>query len=736
MLWVLPLLFAFGLLLPLIAEQVSEGTNLLVSRVALSLFGDYVANESPRKQEQQSRLRAAHVETTHRVYAARTLLYCLILGVSGSVFGVYGAAALLLMLRVSGETVRANLPAALSFLADLTRVTELGLSNLFVLTFVSSATVGTVLAFGVYWFRWAMLDERADNRASEIEATLPRTIAFIYALSRSGMAFPAILDTLSRNRDVYGEAAIEIGVAVRDMNTFGTDVLSALDRMADRTPSEGMEEFGENLASVLGSGQSLSNFLKDQYERYQEEAEAQQRQYLDLLSTFAEAYVTVLVAGPLFLITILVVVGLVLQETLDLLRVVVYLGIPVASVAFVAYIDSSTKTISETLGEERSEIPAVGISGITDPVDDGEVPGDDARQSPSSAQADDARQSPSSAQADDARQSPSSAQTDGGVGTVEDGWAESRERLALYARFESLLGWLRSPGQLVLRNPEYSFAVTVPIALWWVGVRAGAVPLAPLAALRTIDTPVVEATLFATGVFALLYEINKRRVKAIERVIPDFLDRLASINDAGVSVVQSIERLTRSDLDALTPELRRAWQDVRWGADVRAAIRRMERRIDSPMMTRATVLITNAMTASGEIAPVLEIAADEARASRRLQRERRQEMLTYLMVIYISFFVFIGIVFALSSSFIPAIDNANLGSASGGGLPGGVSSSVFGGLGSVDTSAYTLIFFHAAVMQAIFSGLVAGQLGEGNIADGAKHVVILLGLTVIAFVFL
>ncbi len=706
MLWVLPLLFAAALLAPLLAEQLSQGTNLLLSRVSLSLFGDYVANESPRKQDQQSRLRAAHVETTHRVYAARTLLYSLLLGISGSILGVYGAAVLLWVLRISGDTVRAQLPTALAFLSNLTRVTELGLTNLFVLLFVSSATVGTALAFGTYYFRWAMLDERADNRASEIEATLPRTIAFIYALSRSGMAFPAILDTLTRNRDVYGEAAVEIGVAVRDMDTFGTDVLSALDRMADRTPSEGMEEFGENLASVLGSGQSLSNFLKDQYDRYQEEAEAQQRQYLDLLSTFAEAYVTVLVAGPLFLITILVVIGLVLQETLDLLRVVVYLGIPLSSLAFIAYINSSTKTISETLGQDRTEIPSIEISGITD--------------------------TPEGMLTDGGGQAMPLAE---GAG-VDDEWEASRERLELYTKFESVLGWLRSPGELVLRNAEYSFLVTVPVGLWWVGLRSGAVPLAPVAALRTIDTPLVEAILFATGVFALLYEINKRRVKAIERVIPDFLDRLASINDAGVSIVQSIERLTRSDLDALGPELRRAWEDVRWGADVRAAFRRMERRIDSPMMTRATVLITNAMTASGEIAPVLEIAADEARASRRLQRERRQEMLTYLMVIYISFFVFIGIVFALSSSFIPAIDSANLGGASGGGLPGGVSSSVFAGLGSVDTSAYTLLFYHAAVMQAIFSGLVAGQLGEGSLADGAKHVVVLLTLTVIAFLFL
>jgi flagellar protein FlaJ len=698
MLWALPLLLAVAILLPLAIERVSRPTRLLVSRTALSLFGDYVSNESPRKQDQQSRLRAAHVEITHRIYAARTLLYSLLFALSGSILGVYGAATLLWVLRINGEAVRAQLPAALAFLADLTRVTQLSFSDLFVLLFVSSATVGSLLAFVTYYVRWAVLEDRAERRADRIEATLPRTIAFIYALSRSGMAFPAILDTLTRNRDVYGEAAVEIGVAVRDMNTFGTDVLSALDRTAERTPSSSLEEFGENLSSVLGSGQSLSNFLKGQYDRYQEEAEAQQRQYLDLLSAFAEAYVTVFVAGPLFFITILVVIGLVLQDTLALLRAVVYVGVPLASALFIGYINSTTSSLGSTFRDERSEIPGVGISGITD-VKTEVLP-------------------------------------DGGVGAVEDDWAASRERLAAYTQFESTLGWIRRPGQTLLRTPEYSFFLTVPIGLWWIGTRSGVIPLSPLAALRIVDTPIVEALLFVTTAFALLYEIDKRRVRAIERMIPDFLDRLASINDAGVSIVQSIERLTRSDLDALTPELQRAWEDVRWGADVRAAFRRMERRIDSPLMTRATVLITNAMTASGEIAPVLEIAAEEARATRRLQRERRQEMLTYLMVIYISFFVFIGIVFALSSSFIPAIESADLGANTAGNVPGGVSTGVFSGLGTVDTEAYTLVFYHAAVMQAVFSGLVAGQLGEGSIADGAKHVVILLTLTSIAFVFL
>jgi flagellar protein FlaJ len=211
-----------------------------------------------------------------------------------------------------------------------------------------------VLALGTYFARWEILNQRSYARGSEIEASLPRTVAFVYALSRSGMAFPSVMRTLAANERVYGEAARELSVAVRDMNTFGTDVITALRRTSERTPSENMEEFAENLASVLGSGRSIPEFLHDQYQRYQEEAEAQQEQYLELLSTFAEAYVTVLVAGPLFFITILVVIGLVLEDTLPILRIVVYVALPLASGAFIAYIDSVTGSFHGS-GESATE---------------------------------------------------------------------------------------------------------------------------------------------------------------------------------------------------------------------------------------------------------------------------------------------------------------------------------------------------------------------------------------------
>jgi flagellar protein FlaJ len=720
----LPLAAAVAACLALALPLVSPRADLFVTRVALFAFGDYVGEDEARRRAQRDRMRAAHVAgTTHRVYASRTLLYAAVLGVAGSVIGVYAAGGLLAALDVGEAAIRAALPAQLGFLAGVARLADLGLLRLFVLLAVVSATVGAGLALGAYVARWQLLDQRAAARAAEIDATLPRTVAFMYALSRSGMAFPRVMDTLAENEDVYGEAAAELSVAVRDMNAFGTDALTALQRISRRTPSDDLADFSENLASVLGTGQSVSVFLNDQYERYQEEAEAKQEQYLELLSTFAEAYVTALVAGPLFFITILVVIGLVLQDTLPLLRVIVYLGVPLATFGFVVYVDSVTQGVggTETVAASSLADPDTpSITGVRHATDE---PGDRG----------DSPRFDGGATAGRGSGGP------GADGPETDRWAASRERLRVYDRLRGVRRLAASPVETVLASPRTVLLAAVPVAV--VGLLAFAFPITlgtPVEMVGQIDGPIVVATALVLAAYAVAYEFGKRRVRRIESAVPDFLDRLASVNEAGTAVVGSVRRIADSNLEALTEDLRRTRRDIDWGADVSTALRRLERRVRSPMTSRAVALVTNAIGASGDVGPVLRIAADESRATWGLRRERRQVMLTYLIVIYISFLVFLGIIAALSVSFIPAIEAAGVPGGggelpdTGSGVPGGPAG-ITDGIGDIDVAVYEQLFFHAASIQAVCSGLVAGQLGEGSVRDGVKHVAVLLALTLVAF---
>ena len=83
----------------------------------------------------------------------------------------------------------------------------------------------------------------------------------------------------------------------------------------------------------------MADFLSMSVRLYQEEAKFEQRQFLNLLSIVAESYVTLFVAGPLFLIIIMVVMGMMGGSAVPQLSLVVYAVMPVGSMIFILLID-------------------------------------------------------------------------------------------------------------------------------------------------------------------------------------------------------------------------------------------------------------------------------------------------------------------------------------------------------------------------------------------------------------
>jgi flagellar protein FlaJ len=729
MLGYLGLLLVAALLAPVALAPVSRRADRLVTHVALTLFGGWVAEYGRRRSRRRKLLRAVHVAETYRMFAAKTLLYAGLAAVVGSILGVYLVAGVLALLQISPETIQTTLPPRLHFLADLLVFPDLSLGELFALLLASSATLGVLSGGLTYWFRWENLSYRANARERKIDESIARTVAFVYALSRSGMAFPEIMRTLGRNREVYGEAAEEVAVAVKAMDYTGLDMLSAIERLADRTPSEKFGEFADNLANVLQSGRSISAYLDDQYERYQEDAEAQQESFLELLATLAEGYVTVFVVAPLLFITILVIMGLMaLGDTLPLLQVIVYFAIPLANVGFVIYLDSLTESLRATREDRDVDLsaPLANVRRTDDPTAErAGVERPDAEATPVGVG--------SAAGPPRSDSTVASGRPDGGTPTGGAG-ADARAESAAAVNFERLdafenVRWLRktlaNPVRTLRDRPTILLYLTVPVALLSILLRAWPYLVEGTLTLQVVDDFVVQAALFVVGTFAIAQEFHRRRIAAIEAAVPDFLDRLASVNEAGMSVIESLGRVNSGDLGALDAEVEKLWTDVQWGVDAETALYRLEDRLDTPTVTRVVTLLANATHASGDLARVLRIAADEAQDNRRLKRKRKQEMLTYVVIIYLSFVVFLVIVGALNSILIPNLPT-------GASAPAGDSASQIGatgplsGIADVNVEGYSLLFFHASLVQALFSGLLAGQMGEGSIKNGAKHATILL----------
>ncbi len=688
-----PLVLALGLFSVPFLATVSRRLDWLVTRIALIVFGALASERSRNSSRKQAQLRAGHYATTLREYAAKTYLYAVFVALFAGITGMYLIWGILLLLSIDAETIRTTMPSQLDFLANYVGVPSLTLEQLFVLVTATSLSLGAVAAVVTYWFRWWYPGTVATDRKRRIDAALPQSVAFVYALSRSGMAFPEVLRTLARNRRIYGDTSEEAAVAVRHMDMFGTDVITAIQMMGRRSPSAKFKEFSENLASVLRSGRSLSEFLRRQYEEFQEEAEAQQEQMIDLLGTLAEAYVTIFVTGPLFLITVLVVLGIVFGDTLEPLRVLVYVIIPIANAVFVLYLSQSMGTLNPRtrLDHDEEGRRLVGL--------------------------------PSRAEVT------SSKRPDGG----RDPDAANLDRLRAYRRFRALGKRIGQPVRSVIDRPARLLYVTAPVAVLLTGLRLydSASPFA----VTTIDDLLIQATIFLVGTFAIAFEVHKRRIEAIEAAIPDFLDRLASINEAGMTIVESLDRVRGSELGPLDEELDRVWYDVQWGSDVELALRRFEYRVRTQTVSRVVTLLTNAMHASGDLTRVLRIAATQAKADRRLKRDRRQEMLSYMVVVYVSFFVFLFIIAIINVVLMGNITETTTvaNATSGGGAQNVPAVAGAGKVGSINTDAYKLIFVHTGVIQGAVSGFVAGQLSTGDLRDGAKHATIMMAVAYAAF---
>ncbi|PSP73801.1 hypothetical protein BRC86_08200 [Halobacteriales archaeon QS_3_64_16] len=648
--------------------------------IAIAAFGERVVDSS-RRLAHRDRLRAGRIDTTYRRYAATTLLYVLLVAL---LLGALTAA--LISVALLSPSIRASI-------AGIDPAIEAALSALstpfLVPIAVLSGILGAALGAGLtYWLRWWFPSARARNRERRIDLTFSQTVALLYALSRGGISVPEMLRTLRRNRGVYGAAADELSLAVRDMELLGADVLTAVERVGKRTPSDRFGVFCENLATVLQSGASTSEFLREQYERHQRRVETRQSMYLDWLATFAEAYVSLLVVGPLFLITIVLVMGLVSGGIMGPLFVLVYLLIPLSNAGFVVALDYFTGPLG-TPGEKTNDSTADSSSGGSDA--DGSIGANGG---------------------------------DGDNGTDEDlSPAEEAtiERLAIDERTRLIRSALDDPIRTILDRPVRVLFLTVPLALCWFVARAWLAWGDGALTIATLDDTVVGAGVLLLGTFALTHELRRRRIERIERAIPELLDRLASLNAVGVSIVQAFDRLGESNLGTLDVEIARINRDVAYGASVADALVRFDERVRTPGATRAVALLRNAMRASGDVAPVLGVAAEEARTRRTRKRKRRQEMATYLVIIYLSFLVFLAIVFVLVTVFMPTVPApAALGDS---GFAGG---SV--GLSAATKRAYIQLLFHAASIQGVASGLVAGQMANGDVADGAKHATIMLVL--------
>ncbi len=181
------------------------------------------------------------------------------------------------------------------------------------------------------------------TKVSSIKNALPLAIIGMSSVAESGTPPVAIFSTKTiKDKSQYLDK--EFSKIIYYVNHLGISLLEAIDITARKTPSYELKKFLLDLKSNIEAGGSLPEFMK-------KKAEHARFQYNLLLNnqnqkaeTFGDIYSAIVVAGPLFLFSGIMLLGMVGGGIAGLsissvLQIGVFLLVPIVNISFIAVLN-------------------------------------------------------------------------------------------------------------------------------------------------------------------------------------------------------------------------------------------------------------------------------------------------------------------------------------------------------------------------------------------------------------
>jgi flagellar protein FlaJ len=319
------------------------------------------------------------------------------------------------------------------------------------------------------------------------------------------------------------------------------------------------------------------------------------------------------------------------------------------------------------------------------------------------------------------------------IETVENEQRHIIDRLDRERKLREGFGrFLKNPLKVLTEQPTNILILSIPIALLILIVGSSILiassGLEALFNTTYFDDVLVISVLIGLTPLAILHFRDAQRTRSLEEALPNFFRDVAGMNDSGMTLPNAVHIVSGGEYGSLTPYVKKLDAEMSWNIPFVEAIVRFGNRLGTPLAVRSVDLIAKASKAGGDASEVLRAAATDTYEFFNLKTERRNNMLIYMVIVIVSFLVFLFVIAILVSTFLTTMAAAGAAAASSGGA-----GSQF--IGEVDIFFYKRLFSHAAMIQGFFSGLVAGQMGEGDVVAGVKYSVIMLAIAWITFRF-
>jgi archaellum biogenesis protein FlaJ (TadC family) len=221
---------------------------------------------------------------------------------------------------------------------------------------------------------------------------------------------------------------------------------------------------------------------------------------------------------------------------------------------------------------------------------------------------------------------------------------------------------------------------------------------------------------WAAVYFFLDYQIY-RRTRAIEDVLPDFLQLASSNIAAGMSIDKALWYAIRPNFGVLANEMEDVAKATMAGEDLEVSLIHFTERYESVMLRRSINILIEGLRAGGEMADLLNKIALNIEELKIMKKEMAASVTTYAIFITFASIIIAPFLFALATELLTIITKIT------GSLQ--VSSASVLSLGKPDPAAignFKLFSVLMLIISTIFSASIVSVIKRGNVLEGIKSI--------------
>ena len=215
--------------------------------------------------------------------------------------------------------------------------------------------------------------------------------------------------------------------------------------------------------------------------------------------------------------------------------------------------------------------------------------------------------------------------------------------------------------------------------------------------------------------------IHNRWANKIEKATPEFLRDLSTSFRTGMPLYTALEHSSKRDYGPLTTELKLMVSQMSWGMNFNDALSEFSKRIDLPLIKKATILILEAGRHGGDLSEIFSSTAKYVDNVNAWTNKRRMQTLPYVAIFYFSVIIFLFIIILISNMIIAPMSEMAAEQTAGLITP------------VITPTIARRVFLHTALLEALFGGILAGRIHESSFLGGLKHAAVLAITSGLAF---